>query len=84
MRKNSLIYYNNVDSRRTLLVLIGAVKAYDVQRDGRGGIYMTKIIFEDPNTQDDTERYLPKFLAELILLKLKAEQEDQRVAVGQD
>lgn len=42
-----------------------------------------KIIFENPNTEDDTTRHLPKILAELILLKLKAERENRRVAVGQ-
>lgn len=64
-------------------MLNSVCRSYDVQRHDEGEGKMAKIIFENPNTEDDAVRHLPKILAELILLKLKAKREAECLEVGQ-
>lgn len=45
----------------------------------------TKMLFENPNREEELARYLPKLLAQAILLKLQTRQEQPKLrgAVGQ-
>ena len=46
---------------------------------------MPKVVFENPNTEEEMARYLPKVLAEAIRLKLRLQQgkAEPREALGQ-
>lgn len=46
---------------------------------------MPKVVFENPNSEEEIARYLPKVLAEAILLRLRAQRElRERADLGQD
>lgn len=55
------------------------------QNAAKGVDKMPTVVFENPNTEEEMARYLPKVLAEAIRLKLRAQQgkAEPREALGQ-